>query len=197
MITFKAIQGYVDQLQEENQRVDDTLMDWHGRLVDETNQAREYFRKYGYRDEDEQLVEAAIRFIIANPDAHTACLPFKSINDLEKWAVNSGKSLTGEQTSLLDLYRQRFGNLNCHIGCRECADACPHNVRVSTIMRYNYYFQNKGEEKYAMEKYAGLGEGRAEECRDCPGYCQDACPYGVLARPMLSMAHENLRSDFT
>jgi len=195
-ITFKAIQGYVDQLKEDNEPVNDTLMEWHGRLVAETNQDREYFGKYGYKDEDEQMLEAAIRFVIGNPDAHSVCLPFKSINDVENWGANSGKSLTGEQSALLDFYRQRFGTLNCRFGCRECSAACPHDVQVSTIMRYNYYFQNKGEEKYAMERYSAIEGSKANVCRDCPGHCETACPYGVMARPMLGLAHNNLDSNF-
>jgi predicted aldo/keto reductase-like oxidoreductase len=192
MITFRAIEGYVQRMEESNQRVDDTMRDWHSRLMEENNLARELFGKYGYGDGDEEMLGAAIRFVIGNPDAHTVCLPFKSINDVEKWGSNSGRQLTGEQASLLDFYRRKFGYLNCRIGCRECAPACPHNVQVSTIMRYNYYFQNKGQEKYAMEKYTALEGSKADVCRDCPGYCQDACPYGVLARPMLGMAHLNL-----
>jgi len=42
-----------------------------------------------------------------------------------------------------------------------------------------------------------LGDHRAVECRDCPGYCESACPYGVLAKPMLAMAHENLKVNVT
>jgi predicted aldo/keto reductase-like oxidoreductase len=195
-ITFRAIQGYVHRLEEENQRVDDTLRDWHERLVAENELAREMFGRYGYRDEDEQMLEAAIRFVISNPDAHTVCLPFKSISDIESWASNSGRSLSGDQAMLLDFYRQKFGYLNCHLGCRECAAACPHNVQVSTILRYNYYFENKGQEKYAMQKYAQLGRQDAGVCSDCPGYCQDACPHGVLPKPILSMAHKNLYHGF-
>lgn len=194
-ITFRSIQGLINRLEEQNTRVDDTLRDWHNRLVNENKLARELFAKYGYRDEDEQMLEAAIRFVISNPDAHTVCLPFKSISDVENWGANSGRILTEDQASLLESYRHHFGNLNCRFGCRECAPACPYNVQVSTIMRYNYYFENKGQEKYAMEKYASLEGSRADVCRDCPGYCEAACPYGVSVRPMLSMAHENLDLD--
>ncbi len=196
MITFKAIQGLIQRMEEGNQRVDDTLRDWQNRLTEEKRLAREYFGEHGYGDEDQQLEEAAIRFVINNPDANTVCLPFKSINDIERWGANSGKPLTREHDAMLDRYRRNFGSLNCRFGCRECASACPHQVQVSTIMRYNYYFQNKGQEKYAMEKYAGLPGRRAEVCRDCPGYCEKACPYGVRVRTVLSMAHENLNTGF-
>ncbi len=195
MITFKAVEGLITKMEEEKGKpVNDTLMAWRDRLQDKSNQAKDYFGKYGIAD-DEHLVDAAIQFVISNPDAHSVCLPFKNISDIERWIHLSGKTLKKEQASLLDFYRKQFGELNCHFGCRECATACPHNVQVSTIMRYNYYFQNKGQEKYAMEKYAALEGNKADVCRDCPGYCEDACPHGVLARHMLSMAHENLSTD--
>ncbi|MFC2080778.1 aldo/keto reductase [Bacteroidota bacterium] len=197
MITFKAINGLVSRMEEEGEPVNDTLLAWQNRLLEETEQAKRLFSSLGYSDEDEELVKAAISFVISNPDANSVCLPFKNIQDVEKWVPLSGKPLSGEQISLLQNYRKHFGMLNCRFGCRECAGACPKKIQVSTIMRYNYYFQNKGQEKYAMGKYATLEGYKAEACRDCPGYCQDACPYGVMAKPMLAMAHENLQNNFT
>jgi len=196
-ITFRAIEGYIQRLEADSTQVDDSMREWYDRLVEENKFAKEYFSKYGYKDEDKHMLEAAIRFVIGNPDAHSVCLPFKSINDIEDWASNSGKPLSREQADLLDFYRQKFGNLNCRFGCRECSGACPHKVKVSDVMRYNYYFQNKGKEKYAMGKYMNLGDHRALQCKDCPGYCESACPYGVLAKPMLAMAHENLEINIT
>ncbi len=197
VLTLKAVQGYVRRLEEQEARVDDSLKAWQDRLLTATGQVREYFGKQGYRDEDEELTEAAIRFVISNPDAHSVCFPFKSIQDVERWGSISGKLLDDRQEALLQFYRETFGPLNCRFGCRECASACPHQVQVSTIMRYNYYFQNKGQEKSAMQKYASLQGNDAGICRDCPGYCEQACPYGVQVRSMLSLAHENLQSLFT
>jgi predicted aldo/keto reductase-like oxidoreductase len=196
MITFKSVEGYVQRYEQEGKPVNDTLMAWHDRLVDKTNQAKEFFGQYGIVD-DEQLVDAAIQFVISNPEAHSVCLPFKNLGELERWTLLSGKILTKDQVSLLKFYLQKFGNLNCHLGCRECASACPHDVQVSTIMRYNYYFQNKGREKYAMERYGELKGNQADVCSNCPGYCEDACPHNVLVRPMLSMAHDNLNNLVT
>ena len=193
MITFTSVEGYVQRFEQEGQPVNDTLIAWRDRLLDKTNQAKEYFGKYGIVDDDE-LLDAAIQFVISNPDAHSVCLPFKNIGELERWTRLSGKSLTGDQANLLKFYLQEFGELNCHLGCRECASACPHEVPVSTIMRYNYYFENKGREKYAMEQYAELRGKQADKCLSCPGYCEDACPHDVLVRPMLSMAHDNLKN---
>jgi len=193
MITLKSIEDYINRFEQEGQPVNDTLMAWHDRILDKSNQAKEFFGQYGIVD-DEQLVDAAIQFVISNPNAHSVCLPFKNISEMERWMPLSGKSLSGDQAALLESYRKQFGDLNCRFGCRECASACPHDVHVSTIMRYNYYFENKGREKYAMEQYGKLEGSQADVCRDCPGYCEDACPDNVLVRPMLAMAHDNLLS---
>ena len=51
---------------------------------------------------------------------------------------------------------------------------------------------SKKEEKYAMKLYSDLPGGKPDACLNCEGYCEEACPYGVMARPLLAMAHENL-----
>ena len=62
-------------------------------------------------------------------------------------------------------------------------------------MRYNYYFTVKGQEKFAMQKYLELPGGKPDVCLNCEGYCEKACPYGVLIRPLLAIAHQNLSFD--
>ncbi|HEC43097.1 MAG TPA: hypothetical protein ENI20_09745 [Bacteroides sp.] len=59
MITFKAIEGAIQSMEETDKRVDDTLMDWHSRLVEETTLAKNFFGKYGYKDEDEEMLKAS------------------------------------------------------------------------------------------------------------------------------------------
>jgi predicted aldo/keto reductase-like oxidoreductase len=66
---------------------------------------------------------------------------------------------------------------------------------VNTILRYNYYYQNKRDEKGAMKLYANLPGKKAEICLECPAYCEDACPNGVSARSLMTMAHQNLTMD--
>ena len=43
-----------------------------------------------------------------------------------------------------------------------------------------------------MQKYQELLGGKPNVCLDCDGFCEKACPYGVLTRPLLAMAHQNL-----
>jgi ferredoxin len=72
----------------------------------------------------------------------------------------------------------------CRHGCADCSATCPHDVPVSTIMRYAYYYEGQGYEKYAMTQYAGL-EG-------CAGDCSGACPYGVDILPNMLQVHDLL-----
>ena len=78
------------------------------------------------------------------------------------------------------------------IECRECVEKCPQDVPVSTIMRYAYYYQGQGQEKFAMSKYAAL-EGRgASPCLDCQGQCAGACRYGLDIQTNMLQVHDLL-----
>ena len=62
-------------------------------------------------------------------------------------------------------------------------------------MRYNYYFQNKKLEKEAMQLYAKIPGKNADVCKECQGFCEAVCPFGVTTRNLLSIAHQNLSLD--
>ena len=157
-----------------------------------TEKGREFFRGYGAVT-DEDLVVAATRFVLSNPKAHTICFNFNNFTDVKTLLGLSGQRLTAPDTALLENYREAFGHLICRIGCNTCEAACPHHLPVSTIMRYNYYYEVKKREREAMEKYAKLPGGRPHIlCRNCPGYCEQNCPYGVATRAVLAAAHLNL-----
>ena len=64
---------------------------------------------------------------------------------------------------------------------------------VADIMRFAMYFKYYGREKEAMRLYSELTRNSgAEMCRDCPGSCDDACPFGRQVRCGLVEAHEML-----
>jgi hypothetical protein len=63
-------------------------------------------------------------------------------------------------------------------------------------MRYQYYFHALGQEKSAMQYYAGLQERQALYCWDCAGYCEKACPYGVQVRLILPQIHDDLTINY-
>ena len=59
-------------------------------------------------------------------------------------------------------------------------------------MRFNHYYISQRREKYAMQEYASLNRPKADLCRDCEGYCQSQCPYGVSIYALLNFAHSCL-----
>jgi predicted aldo/keto reductase-like oxidoreductase len=164
---------------------------WRDRYKEKREVAKEYFAKYD-KTTDEELIEAGLKFVISNPRAHSVILPFKTLEEVEKYIGYSGMGLEPAQANILDNYLKYYGFLNCRIGCNECEKACPHNIPVNTIMRYNYYFQNKKQEKEAMQLYAKLSNKNAGLCKECEGYCEEACPFSVSTKDLLSMAHNNL-----
>ncbi len=147
--------------------------------------------KYGLKSVDE-VRDAAIKFVLTNPGVHSVCPSIGSFEELETFVRLSGQKLKAEDGPLLADYRSTLGRYYCRHACGACETACPHQVPVNTIMRYNHYFEAQGREKYAMAKYAEMDRAKADRCSGCSGVCETLCPYGVPARSLLVSAHENL-----
>jgi aryl-alcohol dehydrogenase-like predicted oxidoreductase len=152
---------------------------------------KEFFEEDKMRDEKE-MHAAGTKFVLSNPYVNTVVNSVMNFSDLEAFLELSGHKLETNDLHLLQKYKYTFGFLNCHIGCDKCEAACPRHVPVNNIMRYNYYFQVKHQEKFAMESYAGIEGTNAGVCAVCPGHCMEACPHQVFIQPLLQMAHRNL-----
>ncbi len=59
-------------------------------------------------------------------------------------------------------------------------------------MRYAYYYEGQGTEKYAMKLYAELEGKDAAACADCAGDCAGACPFGIDIQPNMLQVHDLL-----
>jgi predicted aldo/keto reductase-like oxidoreductase len=189
---YKILEKAVARYEEQGKDPGEDYYAYLNRYEERAKKARTFFKKYGYTT-DEELINAAIIYVLQNPRAHTVCLDIRNLEDVSRYLALSGQTLQTPQASLLQDYQDHFGFLNCHIGCNECEKACPHHVPVNHILRYNYYYQNKKDEKEAMKLYASLpSDKKAEHCLSCPGYCEQACPNGVSARQLMAMAHQNL-----
>jgi predicted aldo/keto reductase-like oxidoreductase len=151
-----------------------------------------YVKQNGIVIHDEQFRDIATRFVLQNPDIDCALVNFKNYNDLDFHLQCSGAGMPHSDQTILELFKMAMDKVYCRIGCGECEAFCPQGVPVNTIMRYNYYFRVKGEEKHAMMLYNDLPGSRPDVCTGCPGYCERACPYGIATRSLLAMAHRNL-----
>ena len=191
VVIYNILDGYIKKMEEKGDTIPEYYAVFHDKYLKQNEYAKEYFSTYDIKNNDE-LSKAAQLFVLSNVKAHTTCFDCRNLEDVDWILKLSGKKLDSLHTDLLDHYRENFGYLNCRIGCNLCEKSCPHKMPINTIMRYNYYFQKKGDQKHAMELYSKLNSPKPELCKSCPGYCENACPYGVAAKGLLAMAHDNL-----
>ncbi|MDZ7739305.1 MAG: aldo/keto reductase [Bacteroidales bacterium] len=189
---FGLLDSRMQKMVDEGREADKFTQAYYEKYKTMNEQARTFFERYGIRGEKE-LKEAASRYVLSNPRAHTTLWDFQSFDDLEGMLGLSGQTLTLKDDLVLNGYMDELGHTACRIGCNDCEAACPENIPVNKILRYNYYFSVKKQEKRAMEKYARLELNKpSETCISCEGYCEQACSYGVWTRPLLAAAQSKL-----
>lgn len=189
---YNIFESRMSRLAEEGKEANDFLQAYYDKykLMDE--QAKTFFARYGL-GAGSDLKKAASRYVLSNPLAHTTLWDFQNFDEVDNMLQLSGQRLTAEDSSVLGGFEKHLGHTVCRIGCNDCEAACPHHLPVNKILRYNYYFSVKKQEKMAMEKYADLNPGRPSDlCLDCQGYCEQACKFGVWTRPLLAAAQRNL-----
>lgn len=161
------------------------------RMGKKVERAQDFIKKYNLKSEKE-IGDAAIKFVLSNPNVHTVCVTALNYDEIRAFLKLSGSRLEPKDKELLSAYSKECGSLYCRHACGVCEPHCPHKVPVNTIMRYDHYFVSQGREKHAMAKYAALKSTKADKCQSCAGYCESACPYGVPVRALLSTAHHTL-----
>jgi len=186
---YDQLEQWIEDLEQEGKEVPEEAGEGMGMLKAKLKTAEGFYEKYNLRSPVE-IRDAAIRFVLSNPDVHTACISFQSFNDLDDYIRLSGSNLTFYDKALLGGYSQNYGSLYCRHACGVCESECPHRVPINAIMRYDHYFEAQGREKYAMKKYAALPNAKADKCLSCDGPCQRACPYGVPVQGLLIHAHQ-------
>ena len=181
-----------DKMIAEGREVDMYTQGYYDKYKKMYDAAERFFSTYGINNEKE-FRDAASRFVLSNKKAHTTIWDFQNFDEVERMIGLSGQSLTSRDELVLEGYEEHLGHTTCRIGCNDCQTACPYNIPVNKILRYNYYFSVKKQERRAMEKYAKLDmPDPAQVCLDCEGYCEKACRYGVWTRPLIAAARSNL-----
>lgn len=150
-----------------------------------------FAERYGIQGQD-QLRLGSIHWVLQNPDMHTACVSFTEFDLVDKVVPLSGTRLTPPEEQMLHQIGLSLNNQYCRHGCGECQGNCPYQVPVNTIMRYAYYYQGQGREKYAMSRYAALDGPAASPCLNCSGQCEGACPFGLDIQTNMLQVHDLL-----
>lgn len=181
----------IEQLKKEGREIDERTKRTFERYKQAAEKAEFFIKKHNLQNPAE-IRDAALRFVLSNPNVHVLNLAFSSFEDVQNMLKLSGSCLNAKDKQKLAAFTQGCSGLYCRHACGICESNCPHQVPVNTIMRYNHYFEAHGCEKYAMEKYAQLTLQEAEACQSCNGECEAACPYHVPIQTLLVMAHQQL-----
>ncbi|MBU2437709.1 MAG: aldo/keto reductase [Acidobacteria bacterium] len=144
-------------------------------------------------DKQTNYSQAAIRWVMSNPSID-CCIPtMSSYAHVEEYVSASSQTLEKGDEAVIAAYREEVHNLYCRVGCSACSDACPHDVAVNDILRFNMYFDDYKMEKEAMRYYAAIEDDlKPLACSSCSGPCIQACPYGLPVRDRLLQARDTL-----
>jgi aryl-alcohol dehydrogenase-like predicted oxidoreductase len=137
--------------------------------------------------------QAAIRWVLSNPDFDTCIPTMSSYSHVEEYVAASGQPLDRAALGLIASYREQVKDTYCRVSCTECLSACPRHVAVNDVLRYAMYYENYGLERMATDYYAGLPDwSKPLGCETCSGPCEAACPHGLKVRTRLMHAHDIL-----
>jgi len=150
-----------------------------------------FMEQYNLKTERE-IRDAAIRFVLTNPDIHAVCPTISNFESLDTFVRLSGQRLIDTEARMLNEYQESRSQSYCRHACGTCEPACPHHIPINTILRYNHYFEAHGREKHAMQKYAKLQIPSELPCKDCTGFCIPVCPHHIPIQLLLLNAHTNL-----
>ncbi len=143
--------------------------------------------------ERESFAQAAFKWVLANRDVSWLVVSISHFGQIDEYLFASGQPVSDTDTALLEKYDRLVANTYCRPGCGDCLSACPYDVPVNDILRYQMYAEHYGRERDAMRKYARLDPARrADHCASCAAPCEAACEFGIPVRANLMRAHRQL-----
>ncbi len=147
------------------------------------------------QNEQTNARQACLKWILASDLFDTLVVSMRNYDQVAEYlAVSGTTSLTARDEGYLETVAAHVGPRYCRPGCGACYQACPHGVPVADILRYKMYFEDYGEEKFAMGRYGLVpASARPSRCTGCEAPCEAACPYGLRVRERLSEADRQLR----
>jgi predicted aldo/keto reductase-like oxidoreductase len=147
------------------------------------------------QNEQTNARQACLKWVLASDLFDTLVVSMQNYDRVAEFlAVSGTTSLTARDERYLDTVAAAVGPRYCRPGCGSCHAACSHGVPVADILRYKMYFEDYGEEKFAMQRYRLVpAETRPSRCEGCAAPCEAACPYGLRVRERLSEADRQLR----
>jgi len=147
-----------------------------------------------YATEERTVRQALMKWMLAQPNIDTISVSMRTYEDVDEFVGASGKSApSAKEKKAMKEYGMLLDRDYCRPGCDGCLGSCPHDVPIHDILRYRLYFNNYGNEKYAMTRYSSVpSTNNATRCASCEGPCVAACPFELPVRDKLLQAHSEL-----
>lgn len=146
------------------------------------------------QNEQTSARQAVLKWVVASDLFDTLVVSMRNYDAVAEYlAVSGATTLTTADRRYLDTVAAALGPRYCRPGCRACHDACLRGVPVADILRYKMYYEDYGEEKFAMQRYDLVpARLRPRACAGCAAPCEPACPYGLRVRERLAEADRQL-----
>ena len=146
------------------------------------------------QNEQTNARQACLKWVLASDLFDTLVVSMQNYDRVAEYlAVSGTTSLTARDRGYLQTVAAAVSPRYCRPGCSGCHDACPAGVPVADILRYKMYFEDYGEEKFAMRRYGLVpASSRPSQCAGCAAPCEAACPYGLRVRERLAEADRQL-----
>jgi predicted aldo/keto reductase-like oxidoreductase len=144
--------------------------------------------------ERESFSQAAFKWVLANENVSGLVVSINSLSQIDEYLHASGQSLQQADADVLEKYDRLVANDYCRPGCGACLSSCPSDVPINDVLRYAMYYENYGQQRLAMEKYARLTRApNAAQCAECAAPCEQACPFQLPIKEKLRRADQLLR----
>ncbi|MEW6233769.1 MAG: aldo/keto reductase [Candidatus Omnitrophota bacterium] len=133
---------------------------------------------------------AYLKKALSNPSVITINKGIGTFDMFDAFAKAAREQLTLSEDRALYRYAQANRSENCMM-CDECYQACPDNIRISTIIRCkDYYHDQFGDRNTALAYYHEIPAAQrlSSRCGDC-SICEETCPNGLKIVERLQAAH--------
>lgn len=132
----------------------------------------------------------AIKYILSKKYIDVAIPGMNTIEQVkENVSAIKNTELTREDNLKIKKIRKELSGNFCR-RCEYCLP-CPQNVNIPQNFLLEGYYTRYDLKEWALERYEGLGEGKASKCIEC-GMCEEKCPYNLPIRNMLKNVCDKL-----
>src|SRR5262245_19876781 len=144
--------------------------------------------------ERESFAQAAFKWVLSNQHVSGLVVSINSLTQIDEYLHASGQPMQKTDLDLLEKYDRLVANDYCRPGCGACLSSCPSEVPINDVLRYAMYYENYGQQRRGIEKYARLAQTHnVSQCVECTAPCQPACPFEIPIKEKLLRADRLLR----